>query len=126
MFREDMRRIRMRRRAIAIGPLTYFIEWIAAYAVTPHTGRHFFDGWEKALARDIESAFHVVANRGAFLYFGIRDAYELGNLDVIVKQLSRDGVIGIDPRPIAEHILAGGARGSGWVGPDELTVADLE
>lgn len=126
MIREDLRRLRAQQRKIAIRPLTYFVEWITVYAVRRYYGIRLDRGWDALVEHEFRRELGRVANAGAFRYFGIRNAAELGDPDVIVRQLDRMGTIAVDPRPIVRLILQRGAVANGWVETGDLSLSDLE
>lgn len=121
------RRLERRARRIARGPLTRLLQWVAVHALAPYaSGRA--EPWMARAAED--SALEILgrlADRGALLYFGIRDATDLGSPPVsfVALGLYPDAVVTLHVQPVARWIFAGGARGQGWEPARAVTAAAL-
>jgi hypothetical protein len=124
----DLRRLRKRARKIARPRLHYFLHWLTWHALTDAGayGRPLFDTRTMELATTaIRQYLDRVADRGAFLYFGIRDRRDLGSVPIELRQVTPDGGVALEVEPITDAILGGGRYGAGWREPGELSIEDL-
>lgn len=125
MIAADLRRLRRQQRETARGPLRALLHAAFRHAMAPLAG---LDADHAGLAR-AEAAMRLeleaLAERGAFRYFGIRDALDLGRLEIAFRLVTEDGGFMLEADPLIAQIFAGGRRGEGWRRPEELIADDL-
>lgn len=129
MIASLLRRLRRRRRDVARGPLEMVLHWTTTHALTDLAGQRV-DATLWALAHGrVRRALADLADSGAFRYFEITSALELGDPPVALSMVD-DGyppwgrcVLEVDP--VIRWIFAGGARGAGWRASTALTANDL-
>lgn len=128
MITSDLRRIRRRARRVARPRLYHLLHWAAWHALvgTDLAGRSLDDeATHIAAANAIHRAIDELADAGAFRYFGISNAWDMGPVPIQLRQVTEDGGTALEVEPIANVILDGGRRGAGWMAADELTIDDL-
>lgn len=125
MIAADLRRLRQQRRATARPPLYALLHAAFRHAMAPLAG---LDADHAGLAR-AESAMQLdlaaLAEGGAFRYFGIRDALDLGRPSITFRLVDQEGGFQLEADPLIAQIFAGGRRGEGWRRTSEITVDDL-
>lgn len=128
MIDADIARLRRQARRIARPRLYHVLHWATWHALrdSDTVGRLLSD--ERTIATATNAIHRVIddlADRGAFLYFGISSSWDMGPLPIELRQVTEDGGIALEVEPVANVILDGGRRGAGWVRADELTITDL-
>ena len=118
------RRLNRQRRDRARRPLITLVRYSAYRAMAPMAGRAVTDDLLMQCERAVEAGLRSLADGGAFLYFGIRDATELGAVPVALA-VDGEGRVEVVVEPLVQWIFSG-AAGPGWRSPDQLTAADLE
>lgn len=128
MIEHDLRRARRAWRDVARRPLARFVVAAGAHAIRPLAGRVIDDGGELLAACSAAAArmLDELADRGAFVFFGITCSAELGDLPIRFVVVDDIGSTVIDPDPIVEAILYGAAAARGWRDPSAITISDLE
>ncbi len=98
--------------------LERLIAAIVNRAIEAYGGEPIEEAWEHivALARRLLAA---AADRGAFVYFGIRDRGDIVGIQPVLYAGGFAGTIGVDARPAATLILRGGTTRI-WLHPRDL------
>lgn len=128
MISADWRRIRRRARRLARPRLHYLLHWAAWHALAGSGVRGMRlddEATHAAAATAIHRVIDELADGGAFRYFGITNAWDLGPVPISLRIVTADGGVALEVEPIAEVILDGGRRGVGWMTTEELSVDDL-
>ncbi|HSD86085.1 MAG TPA: hypothetical protein VLB44_01175 [Kofleriaceae bacterium] len=109
--------------------LAVLLQWLAAHAIVRWRGRRVTPELMAESELAVAQLLADVADDGHLLYFGIRDAADLGEAPIALY-LTDDsrypyGTTALELLPLADHIMRGGDRGQGWRSPGELTLEDL-
>lgn len=123
------RKLARRRRDRARGPLIALLRSCAGHAMLPYSGMRLepsvMVGCEMAIGR----ALRALADRGAFLHFGISSGSEFGNpsISIYVVDDGRPpyGKMTVAVESLLTWVFAGGAAGRGWRDARYLTASDL-
>jgi hypothetical protein len=125
MLSADLRRIARTRRQLSRAPLRQLLEHAAYHAIEPLENLEFTDLTVRRAHEFIQAAFEKLADAGALVFFGLRDAAELGYLPVTLVQVDEHGSLRVDVREAVEVVIAGAARREGWKSPKHMTIEDL-
>lgn len=124
------RKLARQRRDAARQPLVALLRWALVHAMQrlgdpmPATAESV-----AVILDEVRHQLGELANAGAFRYFGILDAYDLGHAPVTLAsahELGHElGTVMLELAPLVAWIFAAGGRGDGWLRPDELDAEDL-
>jgi len=120
-----LRKLAKQRRAIALPRLQHLLHWSTWHALRPMSGVPWTAHAEAEAISRITRSICDLANRGAFIYFGIMSALDLGPLPIALRYIDLEGSVALEVEPVADVILRGGARGLGWLASGELSIDDL-
>lgn len=128
MLSRDLRRLQRAARATTRTVLSHFVLWSLKHAVDeaelvgrPMTKLAVHQA-ENALVRYLGA----IADRGAFLYFGIESGLKLGETPVRLGSApGHVAIVVMNMDEVCEWIMRGGARGRGWLAASEIGLDDL-
>ncbi len=109
--------------------LGVLLQWIAAHVVAQRTGERVSEELLAEREAALAALLGEIATAGHLLFFGIRDAGDLGEPPVqlypVLDPRWPIGTLALDLPPLVEWITGGAMRGAGWRRAAELTADDL-
>jgi hypothetical protein len=116
-------KLNLRERALARKPLAHLLQWALIHATRPYFGHIATDWMVDAIKNDARRLLLEMADRGAFLFFGIRNAEEFGSPAIGIMMLD-DGHLVIEYEPLTDWIFGGGAGRHGWRSTRDFNLED--
>jgi hypothetical protein len=109
--------------------LGVLLQWVAVHAVSERAGRPVTPELVAEREAAIAALLAGMARAGHLVYFGIRDAADLGDPPVQLYPVTDGrqpiGTLALDLPPLVEWITTGAMHGQGWRAPGEVTADDL-
>jgi hypothetical protein len=112
----------LHRRAVARPQLVVLLQWVLVHATRPYYGAVAQRWMVDAIKGDVRRLLHDMADRGAFLFFGIASAADFGSPTINLRAvgLPYGETLVLEHDRLLSWIFAGGARTAGWEDPSEL------
>ena len=128
MISAIQRRLELARREVARPPLTRLVQWVCVHSLGPLSYVPPTRDFVRMICADIGRRLRDLADDGVFLFFGIRDAAEMGNAPVSLRAVRYDHgrvTVTVNEAPLVAWIIGGGAGLRGWRAPSSLTLDAL-